>query len=206
MTKRDSGDPAGEEVRLPEQAIEIHHHYEFPTTRVAKLLDGVIARIGKLFSWLWLVVMLVILVSVISRYVFGQGSIVLEELSWYLYAVTWTVGLSYTLVVDDHVRVDVLHERFSLRGQAWVELLGLALLLLPFLAIGIYYGWPYFYNSFLEGETSQAPSGLPYRWLIKFFIPLSLALLAVAAVARISKCTALLFGWPRPLDQVGNHN
>ncbi len=206
MTERDGVDPAKEQIRLPEGEIEIHHHYEFPTTRLARLLDSGIAAIGKLFSWLWLMVMMVILISVISRYVFGQGSILLEELSWYLYAVTWTVGLSYTLVVDDHVRVDVLHERFSLRGQAWVELLGLLLLLLPFLAIGTYYGWPYFYNSFLEGETSQAPSGLPYRWLIKFFIPLSLVLLAVAAIARISKCTALLFGWPRPLEEVRDHN
>ena len=203
MTESTRSEPGGE-VHLPEGEIEIHQHYEFPSTAFAAAADATIARIGKLFSWIWLVVMVVILVSVISRYVFGQGSILLEELSWYLYAVTWTVGLSYTLVVDDHVRVDVLHERFSLRTQAWVELLGLALLL-PFLALGVYYGWPYFWQSFLQGETSQAPSGLPYRWLIKLFIPLSLALLAVAALARVTKCMALLFGWPRPLEQARNH-
>ena len=62
-----------------------------------------------------------------------------------------------------------------------------------------------FWHSFLQGETSQAPSGLPYRWLIKVFIPLSLALIAVAAIARISKCSALLFGWPRPLQEVRQH-
>ena len=154
MTERNGPEPASDEVHLPEGGIEIHHHYEFPDTRVARVLDAVIARIGKLFSWLWLVVMIVILWSVISRYVFGQGSILLEELSWYLYA----------LVTDDHVRVDVLHERFALRTQAWIELLGLLLLLLPFLLLGVYYGSPYFWHSFLQGETSQALNWGALAW------------------------------------------
>jgi TRAP-type mannitol/chloroaromatic compound transport system permease small subunit len=176
------------DVRLSEGVIDIHHHTELPTTRLSSALDAVVGRTGKLFSWLWVAVIGVILVSVVSRYMFGQGSILLEEISWHLYGAAWTMGLAYTLVTDDHVRVDVLHERFSLRTQAWIEVLG--------------YSVPYAWESYLQQETSQAPSGLPYRFILKSFIALSLALIVVAAVARLLKCTALLFGWPRPVKIV----
>ena len=186
------------DIHVPEGGIDIHHHTELPTTGISGALDAFVGRTGKLFSWLWVAVIGVILVSVISRYVFGEGSILLEELSWHLYGAAWTMGLAYTLVTDDHVRVDVLHERFSLRGQAWIELLGIAFLLLPFLVIAIYYSVPYAWESYLQQETSQAPSGLPYRFILKSFIPLSLAFIVIAALSRMIKCTALLFGWPNP--------
>ncbi|MGD8710844.1 MAG: TRAP transporter small permease subunit [Ectothiorhodospiraceae bacterium] len=186
-------------MHLPEGEIDIHHHTELPTTRFSGALDGFVARTGKTLSWLWLATVSVILISVISRYVFEQGSILLEELSWHIYGIAWTMGLGYTLVTDDHVRVDVLHERFSLRAQAWIEILGLLVLLLPFLAIAIYYSIPYAHEAFVQGETSQAPSGLPYRFFLKSFIPLSMIFIALAAISRLFKCTALLFGWPRPI-------
>ncbi|WP_435103905.1 TRAP transporter small permease subunit [Arhodomonas sp. AD133] len=196
MTEHERTQPEGD-IHVPKGELDLHHHTELPETALSRTLDGLIVGVGQAASWLWLPVVAVILVSVISRYAFGQGSILLEELSWHIYGVAWPLGLAYTLATDDHVRVDVLHERFSLRAQAWIELLGLVLLLLPFLILSIYYGAPYAYDAFTRGEASQAPSGLPYRFFLKSFIPLSLALLAVAAFARLTRCTALLFGFPR---------
>lgn len=177
---------------------DFQHHTELPTTRPSHALDGVLDFVGRMFSWLWLAVMAVILVSVISRYVFSEGSVMMEEIQWHISSVAWLIGLSYAFVHDSHVRVDVIHERLSLRRQVWVELLGLLLLALPFLAIGVYMGWPYFYESYLQGEVAQSPAGLPYRWAMKFFVPLAFALLVIAAVSRVLRCTALLFGWPQP--------
>jgi TRAP-type mannitol/chloroaromatic compound transport system permease small subunit len=178
---------------------DFQHHTELPTTRASRLLDGFLDRVGRVFSFLWLAVIGVILVSVISRYVFSEGSVTMEEIQWHISSVAWLVGLSYAFVHDSHVRVDVIHERLSLRKQVWIELLGLLVLALPFLVIGVYMSWPYFYESFLQGEVSQAPAGLPYRWAMKFFMPLAFALLAIAGISRLLKCTALLFGWPQPL-------
>ncbi|MBK1696815.1 TRAP transporter small permease subunit [Rhodovibrio salinarum] len=174
------------------------HHTELPTTRPSLAVDKAVRGIGFAFSFLWLGVLGVILVAVIGRYAFGSGSVMAEEIEWHLAGAAWLVGLSYTLVSDDHVRVDVLHERLSVKKQAWIELFGLLFLLLPFAAIGLYLGWPYFYSSWMQGEVSQAPAGLPYRWAIKVFLPLSFALLIVAVLSRLMKCTALLFGWPKP--------
>lgn len=181
--------------------LDFIHHTELPSTRVSDALDGLIDRIGFLFSWLWVAVVGVILYAVIGRYAFGQGSVMLEEVTWHLAGAAWLIGLSYTLVHDAHVRVDVLHERFSLRTQAWIELLGLLLLLLPFLILTLSEAWPYFLSSYLQGEESQAPAGLPARWALKFFLPLCFGLLIVAAVSRLMKCTALLFGVPRPINE-----
>ena len=178
---------------------DFQHHTELPDTRISRFLERCIRWLGDCVSWLWLPLVAAILVSVISRYVFSAGSVTLEEVQWHISSIAWLIGLSYAFISDSHVRVDVIHERLSLRSQAWIELLGLLLMAIPFLAIGVYMTWPYFHESFLQGEVSQAPAGLPYRWAMKFFLLLAFVLLLVAAAARLLRCTALLFGWPRPV-------
>jgi TRAP-type mannitol/chloroaromatic compound transport system permease small subunit len=191
---------ADEIIHIPEE-IDFQHHTELPSTAISDTLDGIIRRIGVFASWFWIAVMVVILVSVISRYMFGQGSIMLEEITWHIYGAVWTVAMAYTFISDHHVRVDLLHERLGIKTQAWIELLGIIFLLLPFLIVIFKDAVPYFWDSYLQGETSQAPSGLAYRWALKFFLPFSFGLLIVAAVSRLLKCTALLFGIPSPLSQ-----
>lgn len=111
-------------LNLADVEHDAHHHTELPSTALSNILDAFVDRVGSYFSWLWIATVLVIIYSVVSRYAFGQGSVFLEELAWHLAGAAWLVGLSYTLVHDDHVRVDVLHERFSLKTQAWFEFIG----------------------------------------------------------------------------------
>jgi len=177
----------------------LHHHTELPQTRISQALDRALTAVGKTASWLWLVVVAVIIWAVVGRYAFGQGSVTLEEWQWHIAGAAWLLGLSYTLATDDHVRVDVIHERLSLKAQGRIELLGILLLLLPFLAISLYELVPYAMSSFQQGETSQSPAGLSNRWVLKSVVALSFALLIVAAVSRLLRVTALLFGFPRPL-------
>lgn len=199
MAVSDKGSPPDVHPSASDAGQFIHHHTEFPTTRFSQILDSVISAIGKSASWLWLVVTGVIIYAVIGRYAFGMGSVTLEEVQWHLAGAGWLLGLGYTLVTDDHVRVDVLHERLSLKGQAWVELLGILLLLLPFLVLAVQEMIPYAYSSWEQGETSQAPAGLPHRWILKSILALSFVLLIIAALSRLLKVTALLFGFPRPI-------
>ena len=163
MAVSDKGSPPEVHASASDAGQFIHHHTEFPTTRFSQVLDGVISAIGKSASWLWFVVTGVIIYAVVGRYAFGMGSVTLEEVQWHLAGAGWLLGLGYTLVTDDHVRVDVIHERLSLRGQAWIELFGLLFLLLPFLGLAVYEMIPYAVSSWEQGETSQAPAGLPYR-------------------------------------------
>jgi TRAP-type mannitol/chloroaromatic compound transport system permease small subunit len=176
-----------------------HATSRLPETRLSRTVDGVLLRLGALASWLWLLLLVLIVVGVVLRYVFGEGRIELEELQWHVYAVGFLGALALGVTTDDHVRVDVLHERMPLRWQAWVEVYGTLLLLLPFVALVLVYAVPFVHASWAVGEVSQAPGGLPGRWLIKAALPLAFLLLGVAALARLSRATACLFGVPRPL-------
>lgn len=169
------------------------HHTELPETRLSTWLDSIITCIGKAISWAWVVLMAVIILNVFMRYVLGEGRIEFEELQWHLYAIGWLCGLSYCFVADDHVRVDLLHHRLSLRTQAWVELIGLTFLLIPFISIVLWYAVPFVMYSWTLGEISGDPGGLPYRWLIKGVLFFGFSLLALATLSRLSRVCTLLF-------------
>ncbi|RCV86375.1 TRAP transporter small permease subunit, partial [Billgrantia montanilacus] len=165
-----------------------HPVQDLPTNRLSHVLDSAIAVIGKTLSWLWIATLAVVLTNVFSRFILGRGSIALEEMSWHLFGATMILTLAYAVVTDDHVRVDVLRERFSLRFQAWVELLGIVLLVLPVLYFMIDGLTEYAYRAFARGERSQAPSGLPYRFIIKSTLPIGMALIAIALSSRALRC------------------
>lgn len=173
------------------------HGQGLPTNRISYGLDRVIAWIGQTVSWLWLAMLVVVLANVFSRFVMARGSIALEELSWHLFGITMIMTLAYAVVKDDHVRVDVLREKFSLRTQARIELAGVLLLALPILWLMADTLIPYAWTSYVYNERSQAASGLPYRFIFKSFLPLGLALVFVALASRALKCSTLLFGFPR---------
>ncbi len=199
MTESDKGSPQSVRVSVRNTDEFLHHHTELPTTRLSEFLDALLSVIGKSASWLWVVITGVIIWAVVGRYAFGMGSVLLEEIQWHLAGIGWLLGLAYTLVVDDHVRVDVIHERLSLKAQGWVELFGLVFLLLPFLGLAVYEMVPYAFSSWQQGETSQAPAGLPHRWVLKAILALSFALIILAALSRLLKVTAMLFGFPKPI-------
>lgn len=175
------------------------YHTALPHTSVSLAIDKVLRAIGSGVSWLWVVLVGVICINVTMRYVFDQGSIPLEELQWHIYAIVFLVGFSYAFESDDHVRVDLLHDRLSLRSQAWVELYGILLALLPFLLVVLYYSVPFIEDAFVTGESSSSPGGLPHRFFIKSFLFIGSALLLIAAISRLTRVSALLFGWPRAL-------
>jgi len=184
----------------------LHKHDELPHTTLSRRIDGALVAIGKTASWLWLAVVAVIMYGVIGRYAFDQGTITLEELSWHIAGAAWLLGLSYTYAADDHVRVDVIHERMSPKTRAWVELLGILVLLVPFLIIAFREAVPYAMSSFQQGERSQAPAGLPNRWILKAILATSFFLLLAGALARLSRVTAFLFGFPRPRNTTAEAN
>ena len=177
---------------------------DLPHTRVSGVLDPIVRLVGEWVSWLWIVLVLVIVVNVVLRYVFGEGRIELEEIQWHLYAVGFLVGLSYCAISDGHVRVDIFYAGYSLRTRAWIELFGLILFLGPFLGLVIEYAIPFVERSYAIDEISDAPGGLPYRWAIKAALPLAFGFLALSAVSRLTRVTAFLFGFPSRVHLVGS--
>lgn len=193
------------EVPVPQPATEY-----LPYNRVSWKLDRFVVAVGKASSWLWIGVLLVVLANVFARFVMNAGSVALEEASWHLFGAAMMLTLAYAVVRDDHVRVDVLHEKFSLKTQAVIEFLGLVLLALPIIYLMIEVLIPYAYKAYELNERSQAPSGLPYRFVFKSVLPVAMILIWVAMFSRLLRCTTLLFRFPREIqiprdDRNGGH-
>jgi TRAP-type mannitol/chloroaromatic compound transport system permease small subunit len=155
-------------------------------------LDGFIRRIGHAASWLNGFLVVVIIVQVILRYVFGKGLVVMEELQWHLYAIAIMIGFSYDVVADSHIRLDLLHDRFPKRRKEKVEIFGILFLLMPMLIVILYHSWDFLYDSLRINESSDAPMGLCCRWFIKAFIPIGFGMLALAAVSRLIRAITFL--------------
>jgi len=171
---------------------------DLPHTHASRLLDACVRRIGGAASWLWLLLLGVVVLNVVLRYAFGEGRIEFEEIQWHLYATGFLLALSYAVESDDHIRVDFLRDRFSPRLRAWIELYGIVLLLLPFVALILVHALPFVATSWQQGEISAAPGGLPFRWAIKAMIVVGFALLGLAAGSRLLRVLSFLFGFPLP--------
>lgn len=163
-----------------------------PQTLVSQFLDPFVETIGRAVSWIWLVLMGVIVFNVCARYLFGQGRIEFEEIQWHLYSVGFLLALGYGVTTDSHIRVDVLHERFSERVQVWIDLYGLILLVMPFVLLMLIYGVPFVVDSYNRSEVSASPGGLPLRWIIKSVLVIGFGILALATVSRLSRLAAYL--------------
>lgn len=125
------------------------------------------------------VLVLLVVYDALMRYLFQSGSVALQELEWHLFDVIILLSLAYTLSHDAHVRVDLFYEHFSLKTKAAINLIGSILFILPFSILIIYLGLDYVAMSFSQMEASADPGGLPYRFIIKAFIPAAFVLMVL---------------------------
>lgn len=160
--------------------------------------DRITEGVGRLISWLTAVLVLIICYDVMMRYLFNKSSIAIYELEWHVFALIFLLGAGYALKHDRHVRVDVLYTRFSEKGQAWVNLLGTLLFLLPLCWILLVEGWDFVVNSFRLLESSADAGGLPARYIIKAAIPAGFLLLTLQAFNLI--CRSLLIINRKPMN------
>ncbi len=155
-------------------------------------IDAFIERLGSAISWLNSILVINIVVQVFLRYVLGEGKIWLEELEWHFYGVLILMGLSYCLVSDTHVRLDIFHRKFSPALKEYVELFGMLLLVLPFFCIMFFHGLGFVATAWHVSESSPHPLGLPCWWIIKAIIPLTMFLVILAALSRIVRSVAII--------------
>jgi len=187
-------------IDSPLENLSTEPRSSLPHNRFSTAVDGAVIKLSRFFSWFWVATLLVVLTNVFSRFFLHAGSIALQELSWHLFGAGMMLTMAYSVVTDEHVRVDVLYEKLPPRIQAWVELVLIALLLFPIFYIVIENSFEYSYRSWAQGEDASSPSGLPHRFIIKTVIPIGMTMLGVALLSRVSRlCTYLLY-WPRSIS------
>ena len=136
-----------------------------------------------LASWL-IGLMMFLTVSIVAlRYGFNIGSIALQELSNYCHASAFLLASAFTLRAEEHVRVDIFYASMTQRQQAWVNTFGTLFLLFPFVLFCLYAGGHFFVAAWQIKESSSEPGGLPFVYLLKGLIPLSMLLLLLEALS-----------------------
>lgn len=154
---------------------------------IIKSIDILTEKIGKLVSWLSLLLVLVICYDVVMRYAFDTSSAAMFELEWHIFAALFLLSMAYAFKHDKHVRVDVFYAQFSDRGKAIVNFIGTAIFLIPFCLVLIKTSIPFVIDSYEILESSPDPGGLPNRFIIKSVIPIGASLLFLQAVSMLLK-------------------
>ncbi len=168
--------------------------------KFSKGVDWVNAKLGILANASVLIACVVSAANAMIRHAFDISSNGWLELQWYLFAVVVMLGASYTLQRNEHVRVDVFYMHLSPKGQAWTDIIGGVLFLLPACFVIGWYSWPFFYESWFRNEISTNAGGL-LRWPVKFLIPLGFGLLFLQGLSEIIKRIAVLEGLKVELAQ-----
>ncbi len=161
--------------------------------RVSRLIDAFNERLGWLANWFVLAACLISAGNAMSRYAFDLSSNAWLEVQWYLFAAVVMFGASYTLKLNEHVRVDILYMHLSERGKEWLDLVGTAVFLVPSMLVIAWYSWPFFMQSLAVNEMSTNAGGL-YRPIVKALVPLGFLLVALQGVSEIIKRAAALRG------------
>lgn len=160
---------------------------------LARLIDALTERVGRLVIWLVLVATLISAGNALARYALGESSNAWLEIQWYLFGAMFLLAAGYTLKHNGHVRIDILYNRFGTRGQAWIDLIGGVLFLLPMAILLAWLAWPMFLDAWLSHEMSPDAGGL-VRWPVKLLLPLGFGLLALQGVAEVIKRLGVLSG------------
>lgn len=160
---------------------------------LSKGIDRFNGCVGRNVSWLILVAVFVSAGNAIIRKVFNQSSNAWLELQWYLYGAAFMGAAAYTLMENEHIRIDILYGRWSRRVQHWIDLFGHVFFLLPFSALMVYYLYPWAMRSYRTGEMSANSGGL-ILWPAKMILLAGFTMLFAQSLSEIIKKIAIMRG------------
>lgn len=161
--------------------------------RLSSGIDRLNEVVGRTVYWLILVAVVVSTVNAIVRKAFDVSSNAWLELQWQLFGAVFMLAAAYTLLRNEHIRIDILNSRFPKAVRDWIDLLGHLLFLMPLVLLMMYDGWPFFTASYNIDEQSLNAGGLP-QWPAKFLVPAGFFLLFLQGISEIIKRVAVMRG------------
>ncbi len=160
---------------------------------LSRTIDALNGHVGRAVTWLVLVMVAVSSLNALSRYLFNLSSNAWLELQWYLFAAVFLLCAGYTLLYNEHIRIDVVASRLSTRTRLWIDVLGTLFFLLPVAAYVAWLSWPIFMNAWVSGEMSSNAGGL-IRWPARLLVPAGFTLLFLQGLSELIKRIAALCG------------
>ena len=161
--------------------------------KLSRGIDRLNALVGRYVIWLILGATVISAVNAVVRKVLHTSSNAFLEVQWYLFAASFLLAAGYTLLEKEHVKVDVINSKLSLRTRVWIDVIGFVLFLTPMCLIVLYYGTPFFLQALRTGEMSSNAGGL-IRWPVYLMMPLGFGLLLLQGISEFIKRIAFLAG------------
>ena len=159
---------------------------------LAYSIDRLNEAIGRAAAWCVLFMVAAQFAVVVLRYVFGVGSVWLQESVLYAHAGLILLTAAWTLWAGGHVRVDIFYAGMSPRAKARIDLLGAVILLLPFVVALTLFAAPYVARSWAIFERSREIGGIPLVWVLKTLIPVFALLLGLQGIAQAIRASQIL--------------
>jgi TRAP-type mannitol/chloroaromatic compound transport system permease small subunit len=161
--------------------------------KFSRAVDALNAFIGKYIIWLIFASTVISGVNAVVRKIFNVSSNAYLEMQWYLFAAAFLLASGYTLLHNEHVRIDVIASRLSKRTQIWLDVIGFVFFLTPMCCAMLYFGTPFFLQGLRSGEMSGNAGGL-IRWPVYMMIPIGFSLLLLQCWSELIKRVAFLKG------------
>jgi TRAP-type mannitol/chloroaromatic compound transport system permease small subunit len=159
--------------------------------------------LNRYVIWLILAATVISGINAVVRKAFNTSSNAFLEVQWYLFAASFLLASCYTLLQNEHVKIDVIYSRFSRRTQTQIDIFGFAFFMLPVCTAVLWFGIPFFWKGLMTGEMSSNAGGL-IRWPVYLMIPLGFGLLWLQGVSELIKRIAFLQGLiPDPTLKAG---
>jgi TRAP-type mannitol/chloroaromatic compound transport system permease small subunit len=160
---------------------------------LSRFIDRLNERVGHIVYWLVLAAVLISAANAVVRKAFNVSSNSFLEIQWYLFSVVFLFCAGYTLLRNQHVRIDVIAGRLSPKAQAWIDILGTIFMLMPMALIIMWLSWPVFIEAYQRHEVSTNAGGL-IVWPARLMIPIGFFLLVIQGVSELIKRVAFLQG------------
>ena len=161
----------------------------------ARRIDTAQERFGRGVSWIMLLMVLVVFTDVVLRYALSTTTVWLQELEWHLFGVVYMLGAGYTMLYDEHVRVDIVYSRWQSRKKAWSDFILYLVFFYPSALMIVWTSIPFVRDSFHVYKGSPDPGGIPLRFLLKSVIIVGFLILMIQAFSQMVKNFYWAMGW-----------
>ena len=172
---------------------------------ISRVIDAVSAVIGRSMSWLILMAVIVSTVNAVIRKLFDVSSNAWLELQWVLFGAVFLLCSPWTLMSNEHIRIDIVNSLLSKGTRNWIDVIGLVLFLMPLTVIMMIVSWPFAIRSLMINEQSVNAGGLA-QWPAKFLIPIGFTLLFIQGISELIKRVAIMQGRLADTTSGGGHH
>lgn len=172
---------------------------------ISRTIDQVNTRLGRLIAWLIFVAVAVSTINALIRKIFDTSSNSWLELQWVLFGFVFLLCSPWTLLSNEHIRIDVISSKLPKRARDWIDIVGHVAFLLPFALVMILTSGPFALRSILGNEQSGNAGGLP-QWPAKTLIFVGFIVLFVQGVSELIKRVAIMRGELEDTTSGGGHH